>query len=191
MVVLSRSFGWLTGGRGLHTCGKCTVFHRFWMFYQCLRSIHIIIDGFSSRRTHDARTTHARRRTTQRDAKRRTHDARTSHARRTHARRTHDARTTHARRKTTQRDARTTHNDAHMTHARRKTTQRDARTTQNDAARRKTTQRDAKQRTHDARTTHARLKTTQRDALTGSISTFTNNTMINNRLVDRFVRKLK
>ena len=44
---LSKLFGWLTGGRGLHTHHKCVVFHRFWMFYQCLGSIHSIIGGYS------------------------------------------------------------------------------------------------------------------------------------------------
>ena len=46
-VDLSRSFGWLTGGLGLHTGGKYTVFNRSWMFYYCLGSIHSIIDGYS------------------------------------------------------------------------------------------------------------------------------------------------
>ena len=42
-----RYSGWLTGGRGLHTRHKYTVFHRFGVFYQCLGSIHSIIDGYS------------------------------------------------------------------------------------------------------------------------------------------------
>ena len=30
-AVLSTSFGWLTGGRGLHTVHKCVVFHQFYI----------------------------------------------------------------------------------------------------------------------------------------------------------------
>ena len=37
---------WLTGGCGLHTGGKYTVFHRFCAFYHCL--VYIIIDGYSN-----------------------------------------------------------------------------------------------------------------------------------------------
>ena len=44
---ISKSLGWLTGGCGLHTGGKYTIFHRFWVFYRCLESIHLIIDGYS------------------------------------------------------------------------------------------------------------------------------------------------
>ena len=44
---LSKSFGLSTGGRGLHTPRNYTVFHRFWVFYQCLVSSYIIIDRYS------------------------------------------------------------------------------------------------------------------------------------------------
>ena len=44
---LSRSFGGLTGGRGLHTRRNYTVFCRFGVFNQRLGSIHLIIVGFS------------------------------------------------------------------------------------------------------------------------------------------------
>ena len=40
-------FGWLTGRRDLHTSHNYTVFHRFWVCYQCLGSIHLIIYGYS------------------------------------------------------------------------------------------------------------------------------------------------
>ena len=50
-MCIERAFishsGWLKSGRGLHTLNKYTVFHRFWGFYQCLGSIHVIIDGYS------------------------------------------------------------------------------------------------------------------------------------------------
>ena len=47
LAGLSKSC-WMIDGWARHTFHKYTVFHRFGVFYQCLGSIHLIIDEYSN-----------------------------------------------------------------------------------------------------------------------------------------------